>query len=500
LVNHALLFSDAAAGHTILGNYETLIIDEAHQIERIASDCLGKTLQRWTFLDISQRLYQDKPKKTGILLTLKKQLRKLKTDETEVNLLLNTVDDLIHYAQELPRATNSFFAGLVKSDPASDPKDSYYKRRFRGSEALFGNLVYELDNLQGLIDSLCSTSSNLLSQLERHATLHGSLEESLIKECVSIVDQLIGLKERLSHFLREDYGEDIVWTETRMSYSEKDIHIYSAPLNIADILTRTLYPQLKRCLLTSATLSIGEKFHYIMNRLGMDQIEEERVTTRLFGSPFEFAEQALVIIPTFLSNPKEKAFASDVSAFLQNVISIHSRGTMMLFTSHKLLREVYYSVQTFFNDLGIRLLGQGIDGSRDALLKMFQDEEKSVLLGTYSFWEGVDVPGSALQCLIITKLPFDVPTEPMIEARMERVQNDSGNGFLNYAVPEAIVKFRQGFGRLIRSREDKGAVILLDNRVINTNYGRLFLESLPVEPNIIDTDDVLSEALHEWFA
>ena len=172
---------------------------------------------------------------------------------------------------------------------------------------------------------------------------------------------------------------------------------------------------------------------------------------------------------------------------------------MVLFTSHKMLREVYKSVRPIMEGKGIRLLGQGVSGPRSALLKIFREDRQSVLLGTNSFWEGVDVPGSALELLIITKIPFDVPTDPLVEARLEQVQGETGNGFLNYSVPEAIVRFRQGFGRLIRSGEDRGVILLLDNRIINTQYGSLFLGSLPLKAEVCHEEDTLMEALEEWF-
>jgi ATP-dependent DNA helicase DinG len=251
--------------------------------------------------------------------------------------------------------------------------------------------------------------------------------------------------------------------------------------------------------LTSATLTVGERFDYLLYRWGLNWVESDRVMTRVFGSPFNFAEQALLLVPTYISNPKDRTFASDLAGLLQRLLTAHPRGTMVLFTSYALLQEVYDAVRPALDEKGIRLLGQGIDGSRTLLLRTFQQDVRSVLFGTASFWEGVDVPGQALELLVITKIPFDVPTDPLIEARMEKSQSETGNAFLNYAVPEAIVRLRQGFGRLIRSAEDRGAVLMLDPRVSQTAYGSLFLKSLPVEARLCDDENSMFSALNQWF-
>ena len=500
LVNHSLLFSDAAAGHSVLGNYDSLIIDEAHQIERIASDCLGKTLHRWLFQDVSQRLYRSTPHEMGILFTIRRMLGKVKKQESETMELIRTLDRLIELSQELPQTAHQLFQSLTAIFSSQySQREIVWKYRIRKSEELFGTLPNETDNLKNILETLSIHLSRFLSLLEEFSKEFAPVDEGIYKELESITDQVLGLQELLTHFLQDDYSESIVWCEIRKTNFEKDIMVYSVPLDIGSILAMVLYPRLKRGLLTSATLSIGENFDYIIKRLGIDRVDQDRILTRVFGSPFDFSEQVLVLVPTFLANPKDKSFPGDVSTFLKIVLSFHSRGTMVLFTSHKLLREVYDSIQSIIDEIGIRLLGQGIDGSRTALLKMFQEDEKSILLGTNSFWEGVDVPGSALELLIITKLPFDVPTEPLVEARMEKAQADTGSGFFNYSVPEAIVKFRQGFGRLIRSQEDRGVVILLDHRLVDTNYGNLFLDSLPVKTHICNNSEILMETLNEWF-
>lgn len=497
VVNHSLLFSDVAAEYTVLGDYDTLVIDEAHQIERVASDCIGKTLHPWLFLEISRRLYRQEPQEKGILVTLQNSIRKRGKDKTGRDELASILDHLKELSQELWKSAVSFFQNIVSSEILQ--QGQYRKHRIRESQEIYGLLSMELETLENVLDRLISNLSRCLSLFAEIETNVPLILEGVGKELESVLDQVMNLRELIAYFCRGDYDENVVWCELIQRQEQKEIYLYSVPLNIADILAETLYTRLRRCVMTSATLSVGGSFDYILGRFGVNRLEEDRVVSQEFGSPFDFSEQVLLLIPTYLSNPKEESFSKDVAEFLERVLLIHSRGTMVLFTSHKLLREVYHTIQPILEKNDIRLLGQGLDGSRISLLTLFQKDEKSVLLGTNSFWEGVDVPGSALELLVITKIPFAVPTDPLVEARMERVQTETGNGFLNYAVPEAIVMFRQGFGRLIRSREDSGVVLMLDHRIVQTQYGTLFLESLPVEANICQESKTLMEILEEWF-
>jgi len=499
VVNHSLLFSDAASGYPVLSDYDTLIIDEAHQVERVASQCLGSSLHLWLFRDLSQQLYYSEVNEGGVLAAAGKLLKKVLKDKVERKEAEQLLRNLKELSLKLPQAALRFFRALEVFVSLKVPQKGFFQKlRIRESRMLFGPLSLETEALKELLNNLYSDLSRFLSLFsEEESDILGIKEVQ--QQLEFVLENLVHHRELLNHFLKEDYGEEVVWCELVQKQNEREAYLYSVPLNIADILSEKLYSRLKRCVMTSATLTVGGKFDYILSRLGIDHVEPDRVITRVFGSPFDFREQALFLIPTFVPSPKDQNFSTDISELLEHILAMHPKGTMALFTSHKMLREVYYKIQPTLEEMGIHLLGQGIDGSRTSLLKIFQEDEKSVLLGTNSFWEGIDVPGSALELLVITKIPFDVPTEPLIEARMEQVGAKTGNGFFNYAVPEAIVRFRQGFGRLIRSGEDRGIILLLDRRVVQTQYGELLLESLPVEPNICREEKSLMKILEEWF-
>ena len=501
VVNHSLLLSDVAAGYSVLGDYDTLLVDEAHQIERVASDCLSTVLTEWLFRDIAQRLHRTDPNEGGILLLLQNLSGKKKKHRPEETKLGETVERLKQESDTLWRAASRFFQALVEvmSSRVSE-RGWVQKLRIRSGTELFGPLAEQALALESALEDLEADLSDMISLIHEATLPPFSMSQDVERELDAILQRLLTLMQVFKDFQREDYGTDVVWCEMTQKQDRHEVRLHSVPLNVAGILTELLYPRLRRCLMTSATLAVGGGFDYFMHRLGIDCVDGDRVTARLFGSPFDYSEQSLLLIPVFLSNPRERRFTQDVARVVGRILSFRAKGTMILFTSHEMLREVYRTVRPNFNDDSVRLLAQGMDGSRTSLLHRFQEDEKSILFGTSSFWEGVDVPGTALEMLIMTKIPFDVPTEPLVEARMEQAQIITGNGFLNYLVPEAIIRLRQGFGRLIRSGKDRGVVILLDHRVVQTRYGSLFLESLPVEATVCEDEESLMEKLESWFS
>jgi Rad3-related DNA helicase len=218
-------------------------------------------------------------------------------------------------------------------------------------------------------------------------------------------------------------------------------------------------------------------------KLGLSTVEKDRVETLMLGSPFNYEKQLKVITPTFLASPKMSAiYEKDVENIIITLSQHFDHGTLGLFTSYKMMKSIYYNVADSFKKRERVILMQGKDSTRSDLVKNFKEVRNSFLFGTDSFWEGVDVPGDALEALLIVKLPFSVPTEPVIEVRIEDIEKRGLNSFMHFSVPEAILKFKQGVGRLIRSAEDRGVVYILDSRVTNTRWGEAFVNSLPVPP------------------
>jgi Rad3-related DNA helicase len=256
---------------------------------------------------------------------------------------------------------------------------------------------------------------------------------------------------------------------------------------------------MRTVVLTSATLAVGTKFTYMADRLGLRHLDPGRLKGLRIGSPFDYEDQALVCVPSDFPSPKTGAFQQAVSELIQGLAVAARRNTLVLFTAYGMLNRTYADLKDSLERCGIPVLAQGISGARSLLLDRFRQAEGAVLLGTDSFWEGIDLPGEALQIVVLVKLPFAVPSEPVVQAQIEQLDQAGRNSFLEFLVPEAVIKFRQGFGRLIRSAEDHGAVVVLDQRVIGTQYGRLFLDSLPTRHRVFRTGSDLVEGVTRWF-
>jgi ATP-dependent DNA helicase DinG len=231
-------------------------------------------------------------------------------------------------------------------------------------------------------------------------------------------------------------------------------------------------------ILTSATLTVERRFDFLKKRLGLDLIDSERILELSLSAPFDYKKQTLVLVPNDIPDPREKQFVEALPNLILKSIEITRGRTFVLFTSYGLLNLMYNQLKAAIEELGFNVYKQGHE-NRHRLLERFKEDITSVLFATDSFWEGVDVHGEALESVIITKLPFKVPSEPVIEARVEAIERRGGNAFLEYTVPQAAIKFRQGFGRLIRRKSDRGSILILDKRVIQKSYGRIFLKSLP---------------------
>ncbi len=502
VINHALLFSSLARNRSALGEFETLVVDEAHQIEKSASQHLGVSLQPSLFSEIGRWLHHAKPSETGLLVSLKRVM-----SDSGHGLLPDSdpdrsiTDRLREAAHDLTAASGCFFRDLgaipALASAATAENARWTRVRLRRSPASLVPAAYE--GLLQAVGRLRFQAGDALNRIRLKSLDRNGEGEALSRELGFLQDRLSELEESISHFRKADPDKHALWCEWTEHDGRQEMVLRSVPVDIASLLANRLFPRLKRAVLTSATLTVDERFDYLMYRWGLNWLEADRITARTFGSPFNFHEQSLLLVPTYLSHPKDGRFTRDLADLLVRLHDRHKRGTLVLFTSYAMLRSVREAVLPSFEERGVRLLAQGTDGSRTTLLKAFRERPGSVLLGTSSFWEGVDVPGPALELLVITKIPFDVPTDPLIEARMEKIQSDSGNGFLNYAVPEAVFRLRQGFGRLIRTAEDRGAVLILDPRTTRTPYGSMFLNSLPVDATLCGDESALFSALDQWF-
>jgi ATP-dependent DNA helicase DinG len=272
----------------------------------------------------------------------------------------------------------------------------------------------------------------------------------------------------------------VTWIEMDTRSWQNNTTVYSQPVSISESLKKRFFDQKKSVIITSATLSVKGSFQYTMKRLGLN---EETSVYKKIASPFHYEEQLKFIIANDLPDINHVSTEEYVSSISEHIISIAeaTKGRLLiLFTSNDMLRKTYDLIKEsgFLQDYSI--LAQGITGgSRERLVRNFQRFEKAILLGTNSFWEGIDVPGEDLSCLVMVRLPFSPPDDPLIDAKCKEVKERGGNPFYDYSLPEAVIRFKQGFGRLIRTKKDKGIFVIFDRRVISTQYGKVFLDSLP---------------------
>lgn len=511
VVNHALLMADIAlrsdSGYdstAILPPFKHLILDEAHHLEDAATNALSVRISRAGLLKQLSRLAPS-GKRAGLLTVLNNKVAKGLPEEQDglyqefsalvESLLLPLVSKLAgQIDQDMDWLALNMQTELLHGD---DKRGGELKRRITSavqSTPFWHSLTSRLEalklQLQDLVDGL--------GAMDRVAA---RMPDSLLQSLNGLLTDTAGIALRMSaviHDLSWFCGDDPMtcrWLEVRQTGRGSQASICIAPLEVAEAIKSSLFDPLDTVILTSATLTVGESFSYLARRTGLDLLDQERLLQLLLPSSFDFASQALVAVPADLPEPTSRDYLPAIIEAVQRVVSISRGGAFILFTSYDLLRQVFEATRDSLELQGFELMRQGeAGGSRHALLSRFRKSSHGVLFGTDSFWEGVDVQGDALRLVVIARLPFQVPTEPIQQARSEQIKADGGDPFREMSIPQAVLKLRQGFGRLIRSRNDRGAVLILDSRMVTKNYGPRFRKSLPLEcQTMAPLEDVLKK-------
>jgi predicted DnaQ family exonuclease/DinG family helicase len=507
VINHALLFSDLMSEGAVLGNYGGLIVDEAHTLERIAQEHLGAEFSMWVVRAMIARIQEKEPVETGLLVRLRKGLARASLTDLAREALLagvqrageactNLWESTLQYMRHLTIEAHRI-AGL---HGAQESRNGSTRIRYSAETNAMDQNCPEAVTFRTAVATLCET----LVELWTHLQNLSSADFTEADEYRVLLDARIGEWRQLTEtlYLLGDPGQPdhVYWFELPARERSLDIRFYAVPLDVAGVLHRTLFDRLPTCVFTSATLSVNGDFEYYKGRVGIDRTEPERVRDCIARSSFDYREQCRILVAAYLPDPQHELFRRSAVDLTAELIRTLRRGTLVLFTSYQMMHAFYRTLEAAFRDAEVTLLMQGKDGSRTSLTERFRRDTTSVLLGTESFWEGVDVPGTALELLVITKLPFGVPTDPLVAAQMERVALRGGNAFYEYAVPEAVTRFRQGFGRLIRSRQDRGVAVVLDNRLYTKSYGPVFLEALPTEAERCQSSDELLRSATSFLA
>jgi Rad3-related DNA helicase len=352
-----------------------------------------------------------------------------------------------------------------------------------------------VDSLNMALEALAGTFDSLAGGLQGAEELAGDIRA-----------QAAGLREICQDTEFIITGDDetyVYWVERAIRDRATYYSIRAAPLQIGKHI-RAFFLNEKRCVVfTSATLQVDGRFDYMLERLGADELPAARMRCLAVGSPFDYDRQAIVAVTGFLPDPggrRDTTFDRELSTFLIDLLQRTCGRAMVLFTSYSLLEATYSAIKTPLARAGIVVMAQGHSGSREAITSTFRHVTSSVLLGTRSFWEGVDISGETLSCLVLTKLPFHVVTDPLVRGRMGYLEALGKPPFAHYTLPDAVIAFRQGFGRLIRNRSDRGVVLVTDKRLLTKKYARTFLASLPTKHHVYNRPDEALDAVTRFFS
>jgi ATP-dependent DNA helicase DinG len=424
IVNHHLFFADLALKQddfgSVLPEYSAVVFDEAHEMEDVASDYFGRQISNYRFEELARDADQ------------------------ALRLLHLGSPSLLRRTQRIRERSRAFFDAFPQRDGrfpfARNEREAFLEQNREGYEAL----------------------ANSLKGLETEFAAATQKPEELLR----IARRSFELRQELGFLLESNEKNYVYWYERR----NKGIFLAATPIDVSQILREKLFEKFDTVILTSATLTVGSRFEYIRQRLGLDHAKE-----RALPPEFDYGEQAMLYLPRKMPDVRDAGFSAKAADEIVRLLELSQGRAFCLFTSYSQMNDLFERVKA---KVPFPLLLQGT-APRSTLLERFKNTPAAVLFATSSFWQGVDVPGEQLSCVIVDRLPFAVPSDPIVAARVRALQEDGRNPFAEFQVPQAVLALKQGFGRLIRTRTDRGVLALLDSRIQRMAYGKIFLESLP---------------------
>ncbi|WP_080845482.1 ATP-dependent DNA helicase DinG [Cytobacillus gottheilii] len=499
ITNHSLLMSDLLAEKPMLPNYHHVVVDEAHHFVKAAGQHLGKQFDYMTIrILLSQLGLLDQNKLLHKLVhLLNKHSNHSKHDihgmefGRLMSVLTEDMDELFKmiaiYAKRHSTVKSYTNRIKVRFENSVNNKENQYVK------AAAERFLFSLKDIIQIVNHKLDLATNLKEHLNAG-------EKILLEETAMTMLKLEDIVSMTRNLFLQDYQDFVAWIELDQRAAQNATSVIAEPIEASALFKEKFFSVKESIVLTSATLVVNRSFQYFLDQIGLSK---EECLLEQIASPFHYKDQMKLVVPTDLPDIKAVALEDYVASITEHIITIAeaTKGRMLLlFTSYEMLRKTYELIKESGLLEGYALFAQGISGgSRTRLTRNFQRFEKAILFGTSSFWEGVDIPGDDLSCLIIVRLPFTPPDEPIHAAKSDYIRKQGGNPFYEYSLPEAVLRFKQGFGRLIRTEKDRGFILVFDRRIVTTKYGKAFLDSVPdidvQEKNINETVELIERWL-----
>ena len=476
ITNHSMLLADLEREQKILPMYEEVIIDEAHHFHHVATEQLGI---RFHYLDLHSLINQLGFTHSQGLLKSFVNIR----NKTKVSSEFYKIDVLLERLQE---ESHQFFAGLhsyvIKQKKQSPLNRASYRYLPDKEDNRTWNSLLELaKRLQFMLKDIVLLMEKESLGIDEAYMMSKPIKEKIVLESfIQSVSILYTYKDYFDFLFFDQDNSVVRWIEIDTKGAKNAVSIYAQPIEVNEYLADQFFSHLQSAILTSATLTTRDSFTYLLDTIGLSDFYPKQVQ---IDSPFHYENQVKMFIPSDMPNVNDvpiDEYSDAIAAHISTVAQITEGKLLVLFTSYEMLRKTYVMLKEDVTLEDFIIMGQGTgSGSRSKLTKNFRQFDKAILLGTSSFWEGVDFPRDQLKALMIVRLPFASPEEPKVAATCQHLESQGINSFYHYSLPEAILRFKQGFGRLIRNENDKGILFILDNRILNTKYGKDFLSSIP---------------------